>query len=51
MASALAGWGVLETFREVLGLTFDAVNARYGLTEQYGVEKETFLAELLKVQQ
>ena len=51
MASALVGWGVLETFREVLGLTFDAINARYGLKEQYGLERETFLAELLKVQQ
>ncbi len=51
MASALTGWGVLETFREVLMLTFDAVNTRYGLTEQFGVERETFLAEILRVQQ
>lgn len=49
MASALKGWGVLETFREILGLTFDAVNARHGLTARFGVERETFLSELLKV--
>lgn len=49
MASALKGWGVLETFREVLGLTFDAVNARHGLTARYGVERELFLTEILKV--
>ncbi|MDD2734239.1 MAG: GTPase domain-containing protein [Desulfuromonadaceae bacterium] len=51
MASALKGWGVVETFREVLRLTFDAVNSRHGLTERYGVEREFFLAEILKVQQ
>jgi signal recognition particle receptor subunit beta len=51
MASALKGWGVLETFHEVLGLTFDAVNARHGLTKQYGIEREVFLAEILKVRQ
>ncbi len=50
MASALKGWGVLETFQEVLGLTFDAVNARHGLTARFGVEREKFLAEILKVQ-
>jgi len=51
MASALKGWGVLETFQEVLGLTFDAVNARHGLTARFGVEREKFLAEILRVQQ
>jgi len=50
MASALKGWGVLETFREILGLTYDSVNARYGLTARYGVERENFLSEILKVQ-
>jgi signal recognition particle receptor subunit beta len=50
MASALKGWGVLETFREILGLTYDSVNARYGLTARYGVERERFLSEILKVQ-
>lgn len=49
MSSALQGWGVLETFQEVLGLTFDAVNARHGLTARFGVERETFLSEILKV--
>jgi signal recognition particle receptor subunit beta len=49
MASALKEWGVLETFRKVLELTFDAVNARYGLTARFGVERELFLSEILKV--
>jgi hypothetical protein len=51
MASALKGWGVLETFQEILGLTFDAVNARHGLTARFGVEREVFLSEILRVQQ
>ena len=50
MASALKGWGVLETFQEVLGLTFDSVNARHGLTARFGIEREVFLSEILKVQ-
>jgi signal recognition particle receptor subunit beta len=49
MASALKGWGVLETFREVLGMTFDAANARHGLTARYGVDRQQFLSEILKV--
>jgi signal recognition particle receptor subunit beta len=49
MASALKGWGVLETFQEILGLTFDAVNARHGLTSRFGVERETFLTEIIRV--
>lgn len=49
MASALKGWGVLETFHEIVGLTFDAVNARHGLTARFGVEREVFLSEILKV--
>jgi signal recognition particle receptor subunit beta len=51
MASALAGWGVLETFRRVLGLTFDAINSRYGLTELHNIDKDSFMAAILKVQQ
>jgi len=48
MSSALKGWGVLETFQEVLGLTFDAANARHGLTARFGVERELFLSAILK---
>jgi signal recognition particle receptor subunit beta len=48
MASALKGWGVLETLREILGLTFDAVNARHGLIARFGVEREAFLSKILR---
>ncbi len=50
MASALKGWGVMETFHEVLGLMFDSINAQHGLTARFGVERELFLAEILTVQ-
>jgi signal recognition particle receptor subunit beta len=49
MASALKGWGVLETFKEVLERTFDAVNARHALTSRFGVDKDDFLTTILTV--
>ena len=48
MASAIKGWGVLETFREILELTFDSLDARWGLTSSYGVVREDFLAMILR---
>lgn len=49
MASALKGWGVIETFGGILEATFDSLDAHYGLTTRFGVEKELFLAEMQKV--
>lgn len=49
MASALKGFGVMETFGKILEETFDSINARYGLTARYGVVKKHFLAEMLQV--
>ena len=49
MASALNGSGVLETFGKILEATFDSMNARYGLTARFGVERETFLSGIMKV--
>lgn len=49
MASALKGWGVQETFGEVVGLLFDNVNARWGLTARYGVDRNDFLATVLRI--
>lgn len=48
MSSALKGQGVLETFREVVGLTFDAVNARHGLTARFDVNRDDFLETILR---
>ena len=49
MASALQGIGVLETFRSVLELTFDSVNARYGLTARFEVDRDDFLKTILRL--
>lgn len=49
MASALKGWGVMETFGKILEATFDSLDARYGLTARFGVDKEMFLTEMQKV--
>lgn len=48
MASALNGWGVQETFREVLERLFDSVNARWGLTARYGVNRDDLLTAILR---
>lgn len=48
MASALKGWGVLETYRAVLEMIFDRVDARYGLTSRYGVDKNDFMESILR---
>jgi signal recognition particle receptor subunit beta len=48
MASALKGWGVRETFRTILELTFDSLQVRYGLTERYGVDRDDFLEAILR---
>jgi signal recognition particle receptor subunit beta len=48
MSSALKGEGVLETFREVVGLTFDAVNARHGLTARFEINRDDFLETILR---
>lgn len=48
MASALQAWGIQETFRTILGLTFDSVNARYGLIARFGVERDEFISAVLR---
>lgn len=48
MASALGGDGVLETFRTILELTFDAVDRRHGLTNRHGIDRDDFMAAILR---
>ena len=43
MASALVGYGVVETYRQIVTLAFDALDARLGLTTRFGVEREDFV--------
>jgi signal recognition particle receptor subunit beta len=49
MASALQGSGVLETFRSILELMFDSVNARFGLTARFEVDRDDFLKAILRL--
>jgi mutual gliding-motility protein MglA len=48
MASALKGWGVLETFQTAIGGLFDSIDQKIGLREQFLVDRETFIKALIK---
>ncbi len=46
MASALQGWGVIETFGRLAELTYDKIDKRYGLGENHGLDRNTFVKRL-----
>jgi hypothetical protein len=46
MASALEGWGVLDTFRKLVELTYDALDPRCALSTNHGLDKKTFVEKL-----
>jgi signal recognition particle receptor subunit beta len=46
MASALNGWGVLETFITLADLTYQSIDQRYQLEKEHGLTRELFLAKL-----
>lgn len=48
MASALSGWGVLETFSSVVELIYNNADERYGLTERFGVDRAEFIKSVTK---
>lgn len=48
-ASALKGWGVMETFRALLERTYDYTDAEYGLHENYEVTKKQFIENILQL--
>ncbi len=45
-ASALEGWGVVETFRKLVGLAYDRIDRKYGLAGTHGLQKEVFVSSL-----
>ncbi|RII28254.1 MAG: GTPase [Geobacter sp.] len=51
MASALQGWGVVETFRDVVERTFDAADLRLGLQSRFGVDRGDFVATIMRIGQ
>lgn len=46
MASALDGWGVLETFGTLAGLVYDTLDAKVGLRQRHGLDKAAFVGHL-----
>ena len=45
-ASALEGWGVVETFQTLAGLVYDNIDNKYGLLGKHGMARENFVNEL-----
>lgn len=46
MASALEGWGVVETFRCLVEATYTYLDAQYGLGAEHGLSQELFASQL-----
>lgn len=49
MASALDGWGVIETFKSLVESVYDAIDRRYQLTDAHQLTKEMFINGIIKV--
>lgn len=48
MASALQGWGTLETFQAALEHLFDGVDQRLQLQERFQVDRNTFVQAMVR---
>lgn len=48
MASALDGWGVIETFRRLLEGVYDSLNSRYRLADDHGLTRDMFVQGMIK---
>ncbi|MFZ5996045.1 MAG: GTP-binding protein [Nitrospirota bacterium] len=46
MASALNGWGVMETFTALVERTYDVIEQRYALKEKHGITRAMFVSNL-----
>lgn len=46
MASALEGWGVIETLGKLAELTYHAIDGRFRLAEDHGLGKDEFVGRL-----
>lgn len=51
MASALYGWGVLETFKCLVELTYDYIDKQYELKERHMLTKDMFVNRLARLNQ
>lgn len=48
-ASALQGWGVQETFKALVELSYDYIEDRYGLNEKHRVTKTMFVDKITRI--
>lgn len=48
LASALKGWGVLETFTTLLQLTYAQLDRRFHLAEEHGLDQQLFIDTLVR---
>lgn len=51
MASALEGWGIIETLRSLAESTYRSLDARYGLEADHGLSLTSFVAQLVRCNQ
>lgn len=49
MASALKGFGVVETYSNIVASAFDALDARLELTARFGVERTDFVNSVTRI--
>ena len=49
MASALSGYGIVETYRNIVTLAFDALDTRLNLTGRFGVERADFIKSVTNI--
>ena len=48
LASALQGWGVVETFAKLAELTYAHLDCRYRLSAEHGLEQRAFVEQLTR---
>ena len=48
LASAIKGWGVIETFQSAIEGLFDGIDRKLGLQEKYQVDRADFVQHLVK---
>jgi len=48
-ASALEGWGVVETFRCLALITYADIDKQYSLQEHHGLSAESFVSQLISL--
>jgi len=48
MASALEGWGVVETFSRLAELTYERIDSRWHLEREHGLSRPAFLDQIIR---